>query len=105
MNQIIFNLENTMLHRTTLKMTTVAFSPGARMTNALYEPFLTALAMAGMPTAVAAVGLSKPERQKKGKSGGIIGFFFARALIVAEGLSCAGLQGGNMPPWILLDGV
>lgn len=60
---------------------------------------------AGMPTAAAAVGLSKSQRQKEGKSGGIIGLVFIGAFIVAEGLSCAGLQGGNLPPWILLDKV
>jgi hypothetical protein len=137
-------------------MTTLAFSPGAWMTKALYEPFLEALktnrfpvhyadypsldpynpltadcksdadfiqqnlrplieqgqdvvlvmhSYAGMPAAAAAVGLSKLERKKEGKSGGIIGLIFIGAFIVAEGLSCAGLQGGNLPPWILLDRV
>ncbi|KAJ5117608.1 hypothetical protein N7448_011240 [Penicillium atrosanguineum] len=44
----------------------------------------------GMPGAAAAVGLSQAHQAQK-------------AFVVSEGLSCAGLQGGNLPPWILLD--
>ncbi|RHZ46612.1 uncharacterized protein CDV56_104529 [Aspergillus thermomutatus] len=58
---------------------------------------------AGMPGAAAAMGLAKTERRQQGKSGGIIGMVFIAAFLVPEGLSCAGLQGGNLPPWILLD--
>ncbi|GFN11408.1 alpha/beta hydrolase [Aspergillus tubingensis] len=58
---------------------------------------------AGMPGASAASGLSKVERQQQGKSGGILGLIFLAAFVVPEGHSCAGLQGGQLPSWILLD--
>ncbi|PLB54051.1 hypothetical protein P170DRAFT_460298 [Aspergillus steynii IBT 23096] len=58
---------------------------------------------AGMPGAAAATGLAKSRRSQQGKSGGVIGLIFIGAFVVPEGLSCAGLQGGNLPPWILLD--
>lgn len=60
---------------------------------------------AGMPGAAAAVGLAKSEREKQGKPGGVIGLVFIGAFVVPEGLTCAGLQGGNLPQWILLDKV
>lgn len=60
---------------------------------------------AGMPGAAAATHLSKTQRAKEGKAGGVIGLLFIGAFVVPEGLSCAGLQGGNLPPWILLDNV
>lgn len=60
---------------------------------------------AGMPGASAAVGLSKTERAKKGKAGGIIGLVFIAAFVVPENVSCAGLMGGSLPPWIVLDDV
>ncbi|GLA31705.1 hypothetical protein AnigIFM63326_010385 [Aspergillus niger] len=60
---------------------------------------------AGMPGASAACGLSKVERRQQGKSGGIVGLIFLAAFVVPEGHSCAGLQGGQLPPWILLDKV
>jgi hypothetical protein len=60
---------------------------------------------AGMPGAAAATGLSKSQRAQEGKVGGVIGLLFLGAFIVPEGSSCAGLQGGNLPPWILLDRV
>jgi hypothetical protein len=60
---------------------------------------------AGMPGAAAATGLSKSQREQEGKAGGVIGLLFLGAFVVPEGLSCAGLQGGNLPPWILLDQV
>lgn len=60
---------------------------------------------AGMPGAAAATGLAKSQREQEGKAGGVIGLLFLGAFVVPEGLSCAGLQGGNLPPWILLDQV
>jgi hypothetical protein len=60
---------------------------------------------AGMPGAGAARGLSKSERVKQGKSGGVVGLVFIAAFIVPDGVSCSGLQGGNLPGWILLDKV
>ncbi|KAJ5520831.1 hypothetical protein N7463_001284 [Penicillium fimorum] len=57
----------------------------------------------GMPGSAAASGLAKWQRAQEGKTGGVIGLLFLGAFVVAEGLSCADLQGGNLPPWILLD--
>ncbi|KAK4869228.1 hypothetical protein LT330_006228 [Penicillium expansum] len=57
----------------------------------------------GMPGAAAATGLAKSQRAQEGKPGGVIGLLFLASFIVPEGLSCAGLQGGNLPPWILVD--
>jgi hypothetical protein len=60
---------------------------------------------AGMPGAAAAVGLGKSQRQEQGKPGGVLGMVYIGAFVVPEGVSCAGLMGGNLPPWILLDRV
>lgn len=59
----------------------------------------------GMPGAAAATGLAKSQRAQEGLPGGVIGLLFLASFIVPEGLSCAGLQGGNLPPWILVDQV
>jgi len=69
------------------------------------EVLLVLHSYAGMPGAAAAVGLSRSQRAKEGKAGGVVGLSFIGAFVVPEGLSCAGLQGGNLPPWILLDEV
>ncbi|KAL4755569.1 alpha/beta hydrolase, partial [Aspergillus foveolatus] len=58
---------------------------------------------AGMPGAAAATGLSKLQRDQEEKPGGVVGLVFLGAFVVPEGASCAGLQGGTLPPWILLD--
>ncbi|KAL4745199.1 hypothetical protein BDW72DRAFT_208396 [Aspergillus terricola var. indicus] len=58
---------------------------------------------AGMPGAAAATGLSKLRRNQEEKPGGVVGLVFLGAFIVPEGVSCAGLQGGALPSWILLD--
>lgn len=60
---------------------------------------------AGMPAAAAASGLSKTKRMKEAKKGGIIGLVFIAAFLVPEGLTCAGLQGGKLPHWIIQDKV
>ena len=60
---------------------------------------------AGIPGAAAATGLARSQRVKEGKLGGIIGLVFIAAFLVPEGMSCSGLQGGNLPSWILLDKV
>ncbi|CAI7633112.1 unnamed protein product [Penicillium discolor] len=57
----------------------------------------------GMPGAAAATGLAKSQRAREGKAGGVIGLLFLAAFLVPEGSSCWGLQGGNLPPWILVD--
>lgn len=60
---------------------------------------------ASMPGSAAASGLSKTERIRNGQSGGVIGLICIGAFLVPQGLSCAGLQGGKLPDWILLDQV
>ena len=60
---------------------------------------------ASMPGGAAAIGLSKSERVKQEKKGGMLGLVCMGAFLVPEGVSCAGTQGGNLPPWILLDQV
>lgn len=67
--------------------------------------FLMMHSYAGMPGAAAALGLAKSQRTQQGKRGGVIGMIFIAAFLVPEGVSCAGLQGGNLPAWILLDKV
>ena len=59
----------------------------------------------GMPGPAAAVGLSKAERKEQGKQGGVIGLVCIGAFLVPEGITCADLLGGNLPPCILLDKV
>ncbi|KAL2864489.1 Alpha/beta hydrolase fold-1 [Aspergillus lucknowensis] len=58
---------------------------------------------AGMPGAAAATGLSKVQRSQEDKPGGVVGLVFVGAFVVPEDVSCAGLQGGALPSWILLD--
>lgn len=60
---------------------------------------------AGMPGAAAATGLSKLRRNEEGKPGGVVGLVFLGSFVVSESWSCAGLQGGALPSWILLDQV
>ncbi|GKZ38829.1 hypothetical protein AbraIFM66950_011352 [Aspergillus brasiliensis] len=67
------------------------------------DVFLMMHSYAGMPGAAAALGMAKSQRVKQGKRGGVIGMVFIAAFLVPEGVSCAGLQGGSLPPWILLD--
>lgn len=69
------------------------------------DVFLVMHSYAGMPGSAAAVGLGKSQRKEQGKPGGIIGLVFIGAFVIPEGLSCAGLQGGQLPRWILLDKV
>ncbi|KAE8390095.1 hypothetical protein BDV23DRAFT_183792 [Aspergillus alliaceus] len=58
---------------------------------------------ASMPGGAAASGLSKSQRSQDGQKGGVLGLVCIAAFLVPEGISCAGMQGGNLPPWILLD--
>ncbi|KAJ5425275.1 hypothetical protein N7465_000345 [Penicillium sp. CMV-2018d] len=57
----------------------------------------------GMPGAAAATGLAKSQRAQEGKVGGVIGLIFLAAFLVPEGLSCSGFQGGDLPPWVLVN--
>ncbi|PYH80657.1 hypothetical protein BO82DRAFT_355379 [Aspergillus uvarum CBS 121591] len=67
------------------------------------EVILVMHSYAGMPGAAAAHGLSQSARQRAGQPGGVVGMIFLAAFLVPEGVSCAGLQGGRLPGWILLD--
>ncbi|PYI31246.1 hypothetical protein BP00DRAFT_457112 [Aspergillus indologenus CBS 114.80] len=70
------------------------------------EVILVMHSYAGMPGAAAAAtahGLSRSARQRAGQPGGVVGMIFIAAFLVPEGVSCAGLQGGRLPGWILLD--
>jgi hypothetical protein len=60
---------------------------------------------ASMPGSAAAKGLSKTARTRAGKRGGVLGLAVVGGFLVPEGVSCAGLQGGALPPWIVLDEV
>lgn len=60
---------------------------------------------ASMPGASAGRGVSKTDRQQNGQVGGILALICIGAFLMPEGLSCAGLQGGQLPDWILLDQV
>ncbi|KAH8700824.1 Alpha/beta hydrolase fold-1 [Talaromyces proteolyticus] len=58
---------------------------------------------ASMPGSAAVSGFSKTERVRKGQAGGVLGLICIGAFLIPQGLSCAGMQGGNLPGWILLD--
>lgn len=60
---------------------------------------------ASMPGASATRGYSKTDRKRNGQAGGILALICIGAFLVPEGLSCAGLQGGKLPDWIVLDQV
>lgn len=60
---------------------------------------------ASMPGSAAASGFSKAERVRNSLAGGVVGLVCIGAFLVPQGLSCAGLQGGKLPDWILLDQV
>lgn len=60
---------------------------------------------ASMPGASAARGFSKTDRKRNDQAGGIVALICIGAFLVPEGLSCAGLQGGKLPDWILLEQV
>ncbi|KAE8332651.1 hypothetical protein BDV39DRAFT_215728 [Aspergillus sergii] len=109
-------------------MATIVFVPGGWIAPEFYKPYLDAdsdavakvirplvedegreflLVMhsyAGMAGAAAATGgLATIVRVKQGKTCGVVGMVFIAAFLVPEGLSCATLQGGNLPAWTLLD--
>ncbi|KAI1851027.1 hypothetical protein JX265_004559 [Neoarthrinium moseri] len=56
-----------------------------------------------MPGAAAAKGLSTTERLDAGLPGGIVGLIYVSAFVVSEGVSCVGMTGGGLAPWILRD--
>lgn len=54
----------------------------------------------GIGGAAAAKGLSKVEREKEGKQGGIVGLVLFAAFVAREGDSLEQMVGGKLPDWI-----
>jgi hypothetical protein len=57
----------------------------------------------GLPGAAAAKGLSKVEREKEGKQGGVVGLAFITALVAREGDSLEQMVGGKLHDWADTD--
>ena len=55
----------------------------------------------GMPSAAAASGISKQERQASGKPGGVVGLIFVAASLAKEGQAQADVLGGQLAPWVV----
>lgn len=69
--------------------------------NAGLKVVLVVHSYSGGPGAVAAKGLSLPERRAAGKPGGIIGLIFINAFIAREGQSLLSGGGGKYAPWVI----
>lgn len=54
----------------------------------------------GIPGSSGAKGLSKEDRAKEGKQGGVIAMVYMTALAVEEGVSMYDAASGNFAPWI-----
>ncbi len=54
----------------------------------------------GLPGCAAAKGLSKSQRAKEGKKGGIIGLVLIAALVAREGDSLQKMVGGQLHDWV-----
>ena len=51
----------------------------------------------------AVMGLTKAERKREGKKGGIIGLIYMTAFMIPRGRSLTDAMGGVLPRWITLD--
>lgn len=69
--------------------------------NAGRRVLLVMHSYSGGPGAVAAKGLSLPERRAAGKSGGIIGLIFISAFVAKEGETLLSGSGGRFAPWVI----
>lgn len=58
---------------------------------------------AGLPVCSALDGLSKTEREKEGKTGGVVKLVFIAAFIPQVGESLISALGGAPPPWHIRD--
>ncbi|MCJ1415118.1 hypothetical protein MMC32_001449 [Xylographa parallela] len=67
------------------------------------DVILVAHSYSGMPSAAAAVGLSKAERTAAGQPGGIIGLIWVAAIIAHPGDSLKTLMGGQFGSWCVID--
>lgn len=54
----------------------------------------------GVPGSSAARGLSKVQRSRKGKQGGVVGLVFISGFVLPGGASVADGQGGQLPAWV-----
>jgi hypothetical protein len=57
----------------------------------------------GIPGSEASKGLSKEERAKDGKKGGIVRLVYVTAFAIPEGVSMRVAAGGEFAPWCQLD--
>lgn len=69
--------------------------------NAGREVVVIMHSYSGGPGAMAAKGLSIPERRAAGKPGGIIGLIFISAFLAEEGQSLLSASGGAYAPWVI----
>ena len=54
----------------------------------------------GVPGSAAARGLSKAQRSREGKKGGVVGLIHISGFVLPGGASVADGQGGNLPGWV-----
>ncbi len=54
----------------------------------------------GVPGSSAARGLSKAQRSKDGKKGGVVGLIYVSGFVLPGGASVADGQGGQLPSWV-----
>jgi pimeloyl-ACP methyl ester carboxylesterase len=57
----------------------------------------------GIPGSAAAKGLSKEDREKEGKKGGIIGLVYISSFAIEEGQSLISAAGGELSPWCIVE--
>ncbi|XHF96385.1 hypothetical protein AWENTII_000022 [Aspergillus wentii] len=67
------------------------------------EVMVIAHSWAGLPVNSALDGLSREERQKTGKPGGVVRLLFLSAFLPDVGQSLIGAFGGTPPPWYIRD--
>lgn len=58
---------------------------------------------AGLPVSSALNGLSKPEREEAGQTGGVVKLIFITAVLLNVGESLISAFGGTAPPWYERD--
>ena len=71
--------------------------------DAGHDIILVLHSWAGLPVCSALDGLSKTEREKEGKKGGVIKLVFIAAFIPQIGESLISAFGGTPPPWYIRD--
>lgn len=71
--------------------------------NAGKDVVIVSHSWSGLPVNSALDGLSKGDREKEGKTGGVIRLVFISAFIPEVGQSLIGAFGGNPPDWYIRD--